>query len=101
VEFLGNTKRIISEVNPQKITPEQEDESMKTFDKFIESLGIGLVNADILIENSQLRTFENSIRIIRNTDPIDNRPYNCWKMIKSIDSILLSIAEIINKKRSR
>jgi predicted nucleic acid-binding protein len=93
LEFLGNAKRIISQLRKKPIQPFEETISMSTFDSFLDQVGIGFVDVDILLYDPPLRIFSNCLRIVRGADPVSLRPFsNDWKMIKSVDSISLHVA---------
>lgn len=93
IEYRGTAKRRISENNRSQISPKEEIGAMNHLHQFIRELGIGLVDADTIAPDmsGQLRIFMNAGNTVRLSNPVrigDNQ----WKMIRSVDALMVNIA---------
>jgi predicted nucleic acid-binding protein len=95
MEYRGVVKRRLSEKKGCQVSTQEEDAAMYDFSNFIQELGIGVMDADIVaLDRSantvQLRLFTLSANTVQNSSPcyINNQ----WKMIRSVDALTINIA---------
>jgi predicted nucleic acid-binding protein len=91
-EYRGVIKRRISETFNAPVSIYQEESAIITLNHFIRTCGIGLVDADLIATGStgNLRVFADTENTIKTSAPIASG--NQWKMIKSVDSLAVTIA---------
>lgn len=99
IEYRGTAKRRISEDKRGQISLQEEISAMDNLDRFIQELGVGLVDADTVASDvsGQLRIFRNAGHTVRMANPIrisDNQ----WKMIRSVDALMANMAIKIGAK---
>ena len=95
-EFRGVAKKTISKVKKGPITLAEEKAAMDNLIRFIQQLGIGLMDADLFAGrdiSGRLKIFRESGNTVRRSQPI--LVNNEWRMIRSVDSLMISIAKRI------
>jgi predicted nucleic acid-binding protein len=93
IEYRGTSKRIISEVKKGLVTAQEEESAMDDFDHFVDTLGIGLVDADQVAPeiSGELRLFSLCGKTVRRSHPV-HMAKNQWKMIRSVDTLMINLA---------
>jgi hypothetical protein len=97
IEYRGLVKKIISNINHDKITPEQEEVIMKDFDQFVMDLAIDVNDADHLTTDSlgNLNLFKVTFRIMEESCAYfhkKSKDNDQWKNIGGADALTSSLA---------
>jgi hypothetical protein len=88
-------KRLISQNNKNQISLNEEQVAMGDLISLIQTLGIGLVDADQITTDifGRPKIFSAAGDIVRVSVPFYGK--DNWKMIKSVDSLTITIAILI------
>jgi predicted nucleic acid-binding protein len=93
IEFRAVAKRKISEKKERQVSIQEEQTAMQNLNNFIATRGIGLVNADVIAPDAygRLRIFAAAGDTVRMSKPIPANKGK-WKMIRSVDCLMINIA---------
>ena len=96
IEYRGIAKKLISQRKNRSVSSLEEQSAMRDFNLFVEKLGIGLINSDrIALDNAsgKYNIFESTEQVVKASNPIHvNYESKLWKMIRSIDALMLNMA---------
>jgi hypothetical protein len=94
IEYLSVAKRLLSQYKGNQITSHEEQAVMNDLDQFIDTLGIGLINADESSSDpsGMVNIFSSTRQIILIANAIFNVSKKQWQMIGSIDSLMTNLA---------